>query len=103
MSICNHPNKNKLYSFANKKLRNTFSIPPLNDSNGNTFSSDAEKSLIFNKTFHKSFTINNDVNVFPFLKNCDLMPEYTITEQDILNAISSTKDKLTQTPEGIPP
>ena len=102
-NICNNPNKNKLYSFANKKLRNTFSIPPLNDGNGNTFSSDSEKAILFNKTFHKSFTIDNGINVSPLPKKCNIMPEYIITAQDILNSISSTKDKLTQTPEGIPP
>ena len=102
-NICENPDAKKLYSFANKKLKNNFTIPSLNDVTGISFTTDFEKAEIFNQTFHKQFTVDNGQNVYPSWKRFIPMSEVCVTQQDIITAISSTKDKLTETPEGIPP
>ena len=102
-NICENPNNKKLYSFANNKLKTKFTIPPLNDSTGNTLKNDTEKAEIFNQTFQTQFTSDDGNTITPSTKIFIPMSEIFITEEDLMKALSSTKDKLTETPEGIPP
>ena len=104
-NICECSNKKKLYSYVNKKLNNNFNIPSLEDPNGNLLTNEVDKANLFNSTFHKQFTLDDGKDVLPVEKNLtsNSMPHFVITEQDLYNAISSTKDKLTETPEQIPP
>ena len=102
-AVCSNPHTNKLYSYANKKLKNTFSLPPLIDQDNSTLSIDAEKADLLNKTFHKNFTIDDNSSFSPLFKPSSLMPELVIKQSDILKVVTSTKDKLSLTPENIPP
>ena len=102
-SFCENPDIKKLYSYANRKLNNNFSIPNLNDDLGNSIATDKEKASLLNNTFYQNFTTDNGNTLSPFPKNYFSMDEIYISKQDIVEAIESTKDKLTDTPESIPP
>ena len=101
-NVCESPNKNKFYAYANRKLKNNFSIPPLTDAAGSTITSDTDKAMLLNNTFHASFVTDDKSNFSPVLKNSPPMPFFIISNTDVLNAISKSKDKLSITPEGIP-
>ena len=100
--MCSTSHPSKLYSYANKKLNKTFTLPSLTDQNNTTISSDIDKAELLNKTFHKNFIIENNSNFSPLFKISSQMPDLVITESDILKAVISTQDKLSLTPEKIP-
>ena len=100
--VCSTSHPSKLYSYANKKLNKTFTLPALTDQNNTTISSDIDKAELLNKTFHKNFTIENNSDFSPLFKISSQMPDLVITESDILKAVISTQDKLSLTPEKIP-
>ena len=105
-NICNNPNTNKFYSYANKKLQKKFTIPPLINPTGEQITCNLEKATLLNQTFFKSFsntTTDPTTNFSPFSKDSPLMPDFVIHESDLLEAVYKTKDKLSFTPEDIPP
>ena len=101
--VCSNPNANKLYSYANKKLNTTFTIPPLTNQDNTTSTTDVDKANLLNTTFHANFTIDDNSNFSPTHTLSPTMPDLVITESDIPKAVKSTKDKLSLTPENIPP
>ena len=98
-----NPSSKKFYSYVNKKLNNKSSIPPLIDKDNNLISSDIDKANLLNTNFQQSFTLDNGILPPISVRDTELMTSFFITTTDILDAISKTKDKLTRTPEGIPP
>jgi hypothetical protein len=100
--VCSNPHSSKLYSYANKKLNSTFSLPPLSNQNDVTITNDTDKAELLNETFHKNFLHDDDSDFTPLFKLSSSMPLIVITESDILKAVCSTKDKLSLTPEAIP-
>ena len=100
--VCSNPHSNKLYSYANKKLKTTFLIPPLLNHSNSTSTSDIDKADLLNKTFHHNFTTDDNSEFSPLYKLSSTMPDINIQEPDILKAVLSTKDKLSLTPENIP-
>ena len=100
--VCSNPHTNKLYSYANKKLKTTFTLPPLTTQNNSTAILDVDKADLLNKTFHQNFTIDNNSNFSPLYKPSSTMADLFLTEADVLKAVASTKDKLSLTPENVP-
>ena len=101
-NICRNPSSRKFYSYTNKKLNNSFTIPPLVNHSNQTVSSDVDKANLLNATFHNNFTIDNKSSFYPFHKLSSSMPDFQITASDILKAVKLSKDKLSLTPEQIP-
>ena len=101
-SICSNPRSKKLYSYANKKLNNHFTLPPLINSSNETVSSDTEKANLLNQTFHDHFTVDDDSPFSPLHKFSSPMPDFQITAAAILKAVRSSNDKLSLTPERVP-
>ena len=64
--------------------------------------SDLDKACVFNKHFHKVFTIDDGNLPLTIPKTYEPMPDFVITPDDILSATRKMKDKLTRTPESIP-
>ena len=100
--ICDNPNKNKFYAYTNRKLKNRFSIPPLNNSTGDLVIDDTDKASLLNKTFHACFVPDDGSTFSPVTKHSPDMPLISISEVDVAQAIKKSKDKLSTTPESIP-
>ena len=76
-------------------------ILPLLD-NQTLLTSDSDKANCFNTQFQNFFVKDNHIVQNFHTKNTPEMPEFSITVQDITNAISEMKDKFTRTHEEIP-
>lgn len=100
--ICNSPSNNKFYSFVNSRLHAKPSFPPLTDGNGKLIFTDAEKVNTFNKYFQNVFTQDDGRPPQLSKKKTETMPSFTITKEDILNAVKNMKDKISRSPEDIP-
>lgn len=100
-NICQNPCSKKFYNFINKKLKVKSSIPSL-IKNDITASSDLEKASLLNSAFHEVFTKDDGKFSCHTRITKHLMPDFSISAEDINSAIASMKDKITRTPEGIP-
>ena len=99
-------NRNSLYSYINKKLHTTSSIPPLKNKNEELILDATHKANIFNENFIEVFITDN--NITPRMLNpsksnqMPQMPEILITPTDVRNAIKHLKNQASRTPEDIP-
>ena len=101
-NICFNPSSKKFYSYANKKLNNSFTLPPLLNSDNDVISTDIGKANLLNETFHQHFTIDNNTSFSPFHKLSSPMLDFQVSAEDVLQAVRESKDKLSLTPEQIP-
>ena len=102
-NICNNPNRSRVFSYANNKLNNKFILPTLLDSQGDSVSCNKNKADLLNETFYSSFSADDNATFNTFPKVSSFMPNIEISESDVLTAVKMTKDKLSLTPEKIPP
>ena len=100
-NLCRDPSHKKLYGHINSKLKAKRTIPPIEDDSQNLVFTDVEKANVFNATFQKFFTVDNN-SPFSAPPAKHQMPSFQILPDDILKACSKLKKKLTRTPEGIP-
>ena len=102
-NLCKNPNDKKFYRFVNKKLKPQQVIPPLSaESPGELAFSDSEKASLLNEYFQKVYTTDNGCDLTLHPKNCPLMQDLVIEENDVIQACQNLNDKLSRTPEGIP-
>ena len=65
-------------------------------------STDYDKAALLNCAFNEVFTVDNGKSLGIKKKTTHHMSDFSISREDIANAISSMKDKITRTPEGVP-
>ena len=101
--LCDNPDAKKFYSYANRKLKTSHSVPPLLSKDGNLIFSEREKANYLNSSFQSYFTEDdNEPFVSSFNSLHMLMPHFEIFSEDIFNACAEMKNKVSRTPEGIP-
>ena len=101
--MCKNPSNKKIYNYVNKKLKTKPFIPPLYDKSSNTYlNSDKEKTNLLNSYFQSVYTTDDGKIPNSYPKPCIPMEDFEITSYDILQAITSLKDKISRTPENIP-
>ena len=100
-NLCRNPSSKKFYNYINKKLKVKSAIPTL--INKDTIAStDYDKAAMLNCAFNEVFTVDNGKSPGIKKKTTHHMSDFCISREDIVNAISSMKDKITRTPEGVP-
>jgi hypothetical protein len=101
-NLCKNPNSKKFYNFINSKLKSSQVIPPLkNSSDDRLVFNDLEKANLFNLSFQKFFT-RDDNSSYPDNSPLHKMSPFTILPADVLKACKKMKNKISRTPEGIP-
>ena len=101
-NLCKNPNSKKFYNFINSKLKSSQVIPPLKiNSDDRLAFDDLDKANLFNKSFQKFFTLD-DNSSYPDNSPLYKMPPFTILPSDVLKACKKMKSKISRTPEGIP-
>ena len=100
--ICLQPSSKKFYNFFKRKMKTKSSIPPLLK-NGSWCYTDTGKANALNSFFHEVFTIDNGSSLHTQPKQVQQMEEFEITTLDVHKALIKLKDKITRTPEGVPP
>ena len=83
-------------------MKTKSTIPPLVD-NGKWCLTDEDKANSLNNFFQKVFTEDDGCSLNIQYKETNLMENFIIQDSDIQEAVGSMKDKITRTPECIPP
>ena len=103
-SLCEDRNPAKFYSYANRKLKTRFSIPPLKVDGENLVISDEEKANVLNSTFHSVFKMDDGIslNLTCKVPQSNHMNDIDVTISDTAKSVRLVPDKLSRTPDGIP-
>ena len=102
--ISNSSNKNLLYGYMNKKLKNKSTMPPLRSPDGVTVSEAKQKANLLNEEFQSVYTQDDgNLPVLPTPCN-DIIPmDWTvITPKDVKRAIKKLKMSVSRTPDDVP-
>ena len=100
--ICLQPSSKKFYNFYKRKMKTKSSIPPLLK-NGSWCYTDADKANALNSFFYTVFTVDNGSPLHIQPKQVEQMEDFAINSSDVHTALVKLKDKITRTPEGVPP
>jgi hypothetical protein len=100
--VCLQPSSKKFYNFFKRKMETKSSIPPLLE-NGKLCFTDTAKANALNSFFHKVFSKDDGSSLHIQTKQVQGMDDFVIDSSDVLKSIVNLKDKITRTPEGVPP
>ena len=102
--IAGSSNKNYLYKYMNRKLKNRNEIPPLKSEEGKVFVEPLDKANLLNSTFQKVF-IKDDGKLPDILhSNEDMLPMgwTVISPSEVKHALNNMKSSVSRTPDGVP-
>ena len=103
LAVCQNPSSRKFFNFFKSKFKSRSSIPPLVDKNNKLHTSDQEKARCFNSFFQTVFC-SDDNQPLTINRNIQcVMDDFTIETADVTNALKDLNDKMSRTPESIPP
>ena len=100
--LCENPSARNFYNYVNGKMKSRHSIPVMRDCNNNVVETDLAKANLFNKYFQKVFVLDDGRPLCSSFKTSTMMNPFTISHNDIIEAVNGMKDKISRTPEGIP-
>ena len=100
--ICLEPSSKKFYNFYKRKMDTKSSIPPLLK-DGEWCLTDASKANALNSFFQKVFTTDDGSSLHIQPKQVQELDDFVIDSSDVQKALNNLKDKITRTPEGVPP
>ena len=98
-------NKNMFYSYVKNKLKSPSYLPPLFNSDGSITLDPQDKANALNSMFSKVFspsTSNPTPLLHPWKSDFETMTSFSVTTDDIRNAIQSLKNTVSRTPDGLP-
>ena len=100
--LCKSSNLKLFYSYVNKKLHSSFTIPPLKSANDDIITDNFERASMFNQYFSSVFTRDNDLtpDVESLVDHDINLSTVAFSEEDVLSTLLKLPNKNSRSPDG---